>query len=52
VVQESMKAAGREEKQHAIEQNSNHQGVPAISVIVDGASVLTNIHTMLCPVLV
>ena len=36
-LQESMKAAGREEKQHAIEQNSyHHQHVPAISVIVDG----------------
>jgi len=31
-----MKAAGREEKQHAVEQNLNRQGVPAISVIVDG----------------
>jgi len=36
VLQESMKAAGKEEKQHAIEQNSYHQGVPAITVIVDG----------------
>jgi len=26
-----MKAAGREEKQHTIEQNCNHQGVPARS---------------------
>lgn len=31
-----MKAAGREEKQHAIEQNNYHQDVPAITVIVDG----------------
>jgi len=31
-----MKAAGREEKQHVIEQNSNHQDVTAISVIIDG----------------
>ena len=34
-LQESMQAAGREEKQHAIEQNRYHKGVPAISVIVD-----------------
>jgi len=47
-----MKAVGREEKQHAIKQNNNYQGVPAISVIVDGASILTNIRTMLCLVLV
>jgi len=32
-----MKAAGIEEKQHAIEQNSyHHRVVPAITVIVDG----------------
>ena len=35
-LQESMQAAGREEKQHAIEQNRYHKGVPAISIIVDG----------------
>ena len=35
-LQESMKAAGKKEKQFAIEQNSYHQGIPAITVIVDG----------------
>ena len=35
-LQESMKAAGKEEKQLAIEQSSYHQGIPAITVIVDG----------------
>ena len=35
-LQESMKAAGKEEKQYAMEQNSYHQGIPAITVIVDG----------------
>ena len=30
-----MKQAAEEEKQLAIEQNSYHQGIPAISVIVD-----------------
>ena len=34
--QESMKAAGKQEKQHAIEKGSYHQGIPAITVIVDG----------------
>ena len=31
-----MKAAGKEEQQFAMEQNSYHQGIPAITVIVDG----------------
>ena len=35
-LQESMKAAGKEEKQFAMEQNSYHQGIPAITVIVEG----------------
>ena len=35
-LQESMKAAGKEEKQYAIEQGSYHHGIPAITVIVDG----------------
>ena len=30
--QESVKAAGKQEKQHAIEKNSYHQGVSAITV--------------------
>ena len=33
---ESMKEAAEEEKRNAIEQGSLHEGVPAISVIVDG----------------
>jgi len=41
-----MQAAGREEKQHAIEQNSYHKGVSAISVIVDeGWSKSTQKHS-------
>jgi len=41
-----MKAVGREEKQHAVEKNSNHQGVPAVSVIVDvGWSKRTHKHS-------
>ena len=35
-LQESIKAAGKEEKQFAVEQSSYHQGIPAITVIVDG----------------
>ena len=31
-----MKPAEKEEKQFAMEQNSYHQGIPAITVIVDG----------------
>ena len=34
--QESMKAEGKQENKHAIEKGSYHQGVPAITVIVDG----------------
>ena len=34
--QESMKAAGKQEKQYAIEKGSYHQGVPGITVVVDG----------------
>lgn len=32
----SMKQAGAEEKQTAIEQNRSHHGIPAITVVVDG----------------
>ena len=32
----SMKQAGAEEEQIAIEQGRNHHGVPAVTVIVDG----------------
>ena len=35
-LQESMKSAGEKEKAIAISQNRYHQGVPAITVIVDG----------------
>ena len=35
-LQESITAAGKEEKQFAIAQGSYHQGIPAITVIVDG----------------
>ena len=35
-LRESMLQAGREERQKAIEKNSFHEGVPAITVIVDG----------------
>lgn len=35
LLEDSMKQAAEEEKQLAIEQNSYHQGIPAISVIVD-----------------
>ena len=35
-LEESMKMAAEEEKRHAIQQKSFHEGVPAISVIVDG----------------
>ena len=35
-LQESMAEAGREERQIAVEKNSYHEGIPAITVIVDG----------------
>ena len=35
-LQESMKAAGKEEKQFAIEQGSYHQGITAITVVING----------------
>ena len=35
-LEESMLAAGKKEKQLAIKNNQYHQGIPAISVIVDG----------------
>ena len=35
-LQESMKSAGKLEKSTAISQNRYHQGVPAITVILDG----------------
>ena len=35
-LKESMKEAAEEEKRMAIERESFHEGVPAISVIVDG----------------
>ena len=35
-LQDSIKAAGKEEKQFAVKQSSYHQGIPAITVIVDG----------------
>ena len=35
-LEESMREAAEEEKRHAIEMGSMHEGVPAISVIVDG----------------
>lgn len=44
-LQESMAKAGREEKRLAEKKGSYHEGVPAITVIVDGG-VLTSIHTM------
>ena len=34
--EESMKEAGREERRLAIENDQYHQGVPAITVVVDG----------------
>ena len=41
-----MKAAGKEEKQFAIEQSSYYQGIPAITVIVDGGwSTQTHKHS-------
>ena len=36
LLQESMKLAGEEERALAIANNSYHQGVPAITVLVDG----------------
>lgn len=45
-LQESIKAAGKEEKQFAIEQSSYHQGIPSITVIVDeGWSKRTHKHS-------
>ena len=45
LLQESMKAAGEEEKNMAIANNNFHQNVPAITVIVDGGwSKRTNKH--------
>ena len=45
LLQESMQAAGEEEKHIAIASNSFHQNFPAISVIVDGGwSKRTNKH--------
>ena len=45
LLQGSMKAAGEEEKKIAIANNSYHQNVPAITVIVDGGwSKRTNKH--------
>ena len=32
----SMQQVAEEEKQHAIETNSFHQGIPSIAVVVDG----------------
>ena len=43
---ESMQAAGKAERELAIQQNSYHQGVPAITVVVDaGWSKRTHKHT-------
>ena len=42
---ESMQAAGKAEQELAIQQNSYHQGVPAITMLY-GASEHTNIHIM------
>ena len=43
---ESMQAAGKAEQELAIQQNSYHQGVPAITVVVDaGWSKRTHKHT-------
>ena len=45
-LENSMKIAAEEERRHAIEQGSLHEGVPAISVIVDGGwSKRTHKHT-------
>ena len=46
--EESMTLAGKEEKEIAIANNSYHQGVPAVTVIVDGgwSKRTHNIHIM------
>jgi len=45
-LEESMKQAGIEEREHAIQQGHYHQGVPAITVVVDaGWSKRTHKHT-------
>ena len=36
LLEESMQAAGKAEREFAIQENRYHDGVPAISVIVDG----------------
>ena len=36
LLQESMTAAGEEEKAIALAKNRTHEGIPAITVIVDG----------------
>ena len=42
-----MKVAAEEEKRQAIEQGSIHEGVPAVSVIVDGVEQMhTQAHVM------
>ena len=46
LLEESMQAAGKMERELAIQRNSFHQGVPAITVIVDaGWSKRTHKHT-------
>ena len=46
VLQESMQAAGKLERELAIQENSYHQGVPAITVVVDaGWSKRTHKHS-------
>ena len=46
LLEESMQAAGKQERELAIQQGSFHQGVPAITVVVDaGWSKRTHKHT-------
>ena len=51
-LQQSMAEAGQEEKRLAEERGSNHEGAPAITVIVDGGGLSAHINTPIMPNLV